>query len=298
MGIEEFCGRFKLSVKIGIIGAAFILTIAAIGGLSFFATGVLQKRLDSSSDVVNALTGFKNVYASMTRFLQDASEDSRGELYQKLDGQKAILHTAENHLSAIDGKAVITTAASETAEIETKVEDLWEIHQSEASIRKRLERDLSSIGSLQQKIATEQLALEGSVREREQSAKQLLEHAEYLDGTSRFFQKLAADVRAASPEKIPGIANARVRFIAKQLEAHARDFSPAVATSLRDLAAALNGLSSATITPSDVISADIVSRSVRLESAIKGDAVENMRAATRIFGDLNQRSALTVAVLG
>lgn len=299
MGIQAFCARFKLGTKITAVGLGFVGTIVIISGINYFAASVLQKRIDASSDVVNALTGFKNVYAGMTLFLQHASEDSRDKLYDEITRQKNVLSLAEHRLSATDGRAVITSAADATSNIERRVGDLWSLHEKETQLRLELENDLSAMADFQAKTATEQQKLEQSIRDSEQSAKMMLQTAEYLDGTSRFFGKLATDLNQSSIDKLPGIANSRGRFVSKQLEKSVEIIPPATAAAMRKIADGLNRLSASD--PSvdySPVRAEVASLSAELDSSLKEAATGNMRGATRIFSDLNQRSSLAVAVVG
>lgn len=295
MGIGEFFGRFKISTKIAIIGTAFVMTIGTIGGISYYSTGVLQRRLESTSDVVNALTGFKNVYASMSLFLQDATEASRRDLTEKLESQKAVLQSGEDRLSAANGKAVISAAAMETAKIEQNLDELWRIHQSEQSIREGIEASARKIAAFQQRISQEQLALEDSIRESERAAKSRLERADYLNGASRFFHKLGSDLPSTDSTKLAEVAKARSRFVDKQLAERAPELSPKLAASLRDLSSRLAETSAITSITAVPIA---VSTSLEIQKMMEAEAVQEMKSATKIFSALSEDSALAVAVAG
>ncbi|NKN16531.1 methyl-accepting chemotaxis protein [Rhizobium laguerreae] len=295
MGIGEFFGRFKIITKIGIISAAFVVTIGAIGGISFYSTGVLQQRLGSTGDVVNALTGFKNVYASMSLFLQNANEDSRHDLTEKLGNQKAVLRFAENRLGAADGRAIIAAAALDTAKIELNLDELWEIHQSEQSVRQKFEASAQQIAGLQQKLSQEQLALETNIRASEETAKLALQRADYLDGAGRFFQKLAADLVSADAAKVLSLVKARSRFVDKQLSERADVLSPALANSLRQLSSRLTDLGT---DPSAAGISVAAAASVEIQKAIEAEGFQDMKSATKVFADMSDKSALAVAVAG
>ncbi|MBY3488861.1 methyl-accepting chemotaxis protein [Rhizobium laguerreae] len=295
MGIGEFFGRFKIITKIGIISAAFVLTIGAIGGISFYSTGVLQQRLESTGDVVNALTGFKNVYASMSLFLQNANEDSRHDLTEKLGNQKAVLRFAENRLGAADGRAIIAAAALDTAKIELNLDELWEIHQSEQSVRQKFEASAQQIAGLQQKLSQEQLALETNIRASEETAKLALQRADYLDGAGRFFQKLAADLVSADAAKVLSLVKARSRFVDKQLSDRAGVLSPALANSLRQLSSRLTDLGT---DPSAAGISVAAAASVEIQKAMEAEGFQDMKSATKVFADMSDKSALAVAVAG
>ncbi len=295
MGIEELCGRFKISTKIAVISAAFIMTIGAIGAFSYYSTGVLQRRLDATSEVVSALSGFKDVYASMTRFLQNTSEETRRDLTAELEDQKTVLQSAEATLSNEDGKAVIIAAAAENSKIELGLEQLWSIHQSEQSIRKRLDTGVDLIARLQLELASQQQALESSIRESEDGAKQMLQKAEYLGGTSRFFEKVSSDLQAADPAKIATLVKPRARFVEKQIAERSALLSPKLLASLRAISGQLTSMTSAA---SAATPAQVASEASEIAIAMKAEALDDMRGATKIFAELNDRSALAVAVVG
>lgn len=295
MGIGEFFGRFKIITKIGIISTAFVVTIGAIGGISFYSTGVLQQRIESTGDVVNALTGFKNVYASMSLFLQNANEDSRHDVTAKLESQKAVLQFAEDRLDAADGRAVIAAAALDTAKIELNLDELWEIHESEQSVRQKFEASAQQIAGIQQRLSQEQLALENNIRASEETAKMALQRADYLDGAGRFFQKLSVDLVSADAAKVLSIVKARSRFVDKQLAERADELSPALANSLRQMSSRLTDLGA---NPSAAGISVTAAASVEIQKAMEAEGFQDMKSASKVFANMSDKSALAVAVAG
>ncbi len=145
-------------------------------------------------------------------------------------------------MGAADGRAIIAAAALDTAKIELNLDELWEIHQSEQSVRQKFEASAQQIAGLQQRLSQEQLALENNIRASEETAKLALQRADYLDGAGRFFQKLSADLVNADAAKVLSLVKARSRFVDKQLSERADVLSPALASSLRQLSSRLTDL--------------------------------------------------------
>ncbi|WP_049735284.1 hypothetical protein [Rhizobium ecuadorense] len=72
--MDRILARFRIQTKVIILVLPLLMTIVAVGATGFYATGVLEARLNTSNDVVRLLSGFKAVYAGITTFLRQPDD--------------------------------------------------------------------------------------------------------------------------------------------------------------------------------------------------------------------------------
>ena len=87
MFIDKILARFKIQTKVLVFILPFVLSICAVGFTGLYASGLLQGRMEISNSVLQSLSGFKDVYAGMNRFLQNTSEESRDAVHERLKAQ-------------------------------------------------------------------------------------------------------------------------------------------------------------------------------------------------------------------
>lgn len=91
MLIDKVLSRFKIKTKVLLFVLPFVISISAVGLTGLYASGLLQGRMEISNSVLQSLTGFKNLYASMDDFLRITNEQARDKLYADVKSQQAVL---------------------------------------------------------------------------------------------------------------------------------------------------------------------------------------------------------------
>ena len=82
------------------------------------ASGLLQSRMTISNDVAAPPRGFKDVYAAMTSFLDQTTEENRALVFRRLGEQRVALDTARDPLTPqSDGWAELDSASAALAVI-------------------------------------------------------------------------------------------------------------------------------------------------------------------------------------
>ena len=117
MFIDRILARFKIQTKVLVFILPFVLSICAVGFTGLYASGLLQGRMEISNSVLQSLSGFKDVYAGMNRFLQNTSEESRDAVHQRLTAQDAVLQTTMDGLSPDADKSKLMDAQAQTKDI-------------------------------------------------------------------------------------------------------------------------------------------------------------------------------------
>ncbi len=83
--------RFRIQTKVLLFILPFVVSITAVGLTGLYASGLLQGRIEISNTVLRALSGFRDLSASMTRFVEAATPESRDAVKAQLSAQDAII---------------------------------------------------------------------------------------------------------------------------------------------------------------------------------------------------------------
>jgi methyl-accepting chemotaxis protein len=303
MFIDRILARFKIQTKVLVFILPFVLSICAVGFTGLYATGLLQGRMEISNSVLQSLSGFKDVYASMNRFLQDTSKETRDEVNQRLKAQVTLLRQTMDGLTPDVDASKLLDAQKQTKDIEARMEGLWLLYTRETRLHDAMGKNLNYLAAEQIKILEEATKLQRSVRQDENSAKSMLREADRLTNASRFFADFLSDVtKAATPDDKLKIVKERYPLISKterSIAAILPKNQKVVSTTIRTTIDELGGYLTSS-DPADVTIPEIgrrINRFRQIAIQLQGGAVEKMREATRIFGELDEPIIKSEAVL-
>ncbi|MDO9418284.1 methyl-accepting chemotaxis protein [Pararhizobium sp.] len=303
MFIDRVLARFKIQTKVLFFVLPFVASICAVGFTGLYASGLLQGRIEISNNVLQSLSGFKDVYAGMNAFLQNATERTRDDVYDRLSKQKDVLSST---ISGV-GEGVDTTklveAQTQTSDIETKMAGLWKIYVGEQSLRDAMSKNLNFLAGEQMKILEEATKIQRSVRQDENAAKSMLREADRLTNGSKFFAEFGTDfAKASAPADKLKLVKERFPFITKtqrSISSVLPKSQKVVAETISKTADEIFKLLSST-EPEDVVAGDVgrlVSRFRQVSIQLQSAAGEKMREATRIFGELDEPIIKSESVL-
>ncbi|MCG5479842.1 methyl-accepting chemotaxis protein [Sinorhizobium alkalisoli] len=302
MLIDRILARFKIQTKVLFFILPFVVSISAVGLTGLYASGLLQGRMEISNSVLQTLSGFKDVYAGMNQFLHETTEESRQAVKETIAAQKNVLAATAAHVAGASGERELADATAATSEIETRIDGLWTLHESEQQLRLATRTNLEKLAAEQMKISEQTNELQYAVRKDENAAKTMLRNAEKLLRASRFYSEFATEVSGAitvedklkvAQERFPMIGRTQRDIFAllpkeeKSLSETVNSASGAIGAIIRAPAGpeTLAGLSK------------YIDRfrnaSFRLEAA----AVGKMREATQIFSQLDGKIASTESIL-
>ncbi len=91
MPVDKLLSRYTIRTKVLLFVLPFVISISAVGLTGFYASALLQGRMEVSNGILQSLTGFKNLFASMDDFLRSPSEAARDKLLIDIESQKAVL---------------------------------------------------------------------------------------------------------------------------------------------------------------------------------------------------------------
>nr|WP_298098022.1 HAMP domain-containing methyl-accepting chemotaxis protein [uncultured Shinella sp.] len=303
MFIDRILARFKIQTKVLVFILPFVLSICAVGFTGLYASGLLQGRMEISNSVLQSLSGFKDVYAGMNRFLQNTSEETRDAVNERLKAQVALLRQTMDGLTPDVDASKLLDAQKQTKDIEARMDGLWLLYVNENKLHEKMTKNLGTLSSEQVKILDEATKLQRTVRQNENAAKSMLREAERLTAASKFFGDLLSEFsRGATPDDKMKVIKERFPFISKSersifaiLPKNQKVVSITIRNTIEELAGFLSSSDPADVTVPEI--ARRVNRFRQVTIQLQGAAAEKMREATRIFGELDEPIIKSEAVL-
>ncbi|MDQ0456130.1 methyl-accepting chemotaxis protein [Rhizobium paknamense] len=185
MFIDRLLSRFRIQTKVLIFILPFVLSISAVGFTGLYASGLLQGRIEISNSVLQSLSGFRDVSAAMTAFLDETTVASRDAVTGKLKEQQQVLKATLGQLSPdAEGRAELEQAAASVDQVTSRMDTLWSIHETEASLIKEMQKNLSIIVNSGVNLTEAMKQVQRSVQDDETNAKQMLRDADRITLTA------------------------------------------------------------------------------------------------------------------
>ena len=120
--IDKFMSRFKIQTKVIVLVLPFIASISAVGLTGIYASSLLQDRMEISNSVLQSLSGFKDVYASMNRYLLVTSQETHDNARKTADDQLASLQATAQSLKNEAGVEKLDMAVEQAGGIAGNIE--------------------------------------------------------------------------------------------------------------------------------------------------------------------------------
>ncbi|MGR6465946.1 methyl-accepting chemotaxis protein [Rhizobium sp. PAMB 3182] len=212
MNIDSLLSRFKIQTKVLAFIFPFVISISAVGVLGLYATSLLQSSLTISNGVMTSLSGFRDVSASMNRFLEETTETNLSDVKTRLGEQKQIL---ENTLDGLgdktDGKDDLKTAIDTATDVENGMASLWQLQQADQASRKAINDAVSAIISAQLIIDEAGSQNDRGILTKEGTAKTALYDASRVANVNAEIAAIYAGYKAA------GTAEEKLKFLSEAL---------------------------------------------------------------------------------
>ncbi|MFT4180432.1 MAG: methyl-accepting chemotaxis protein [Rhizobium sp.] len=305
MFIDKILSRFKIKTKVLIFVLPFVISISAVGLTGLYASGLLQGRMEISNSVLQSLTGFKNLYASMDDFLRITNAEQRDKLYEDIKSQQGVLGSTLGQLGKdADGRDNLTDATAKTADMSNVVAKLWTLHEQEVDIRKviddaqkalikaRFNVDFSG-QQLEDQMRQDQAAATATLR----SADRLLKGGDLLVSVAEDFNKAATPVDKMKllKDRLPDLAKAQ-RSIDLALPQNQKSVVQSLVGTIKDLGT----FADSTDVPTDDTIAGVgrlLSRFRQTSTYTQLAATQMMRQATTTFVEIDAKVVQTNSVL-
>ncbi|MEA3537059.1 methyl-accepting chemotaxis protein [Rhizobium sp. CC-YZS058] len=175
MFVDRLLSHLSVQTKVIFFLLPFVLSISAVGLTGLWASGLLEKRIETSNDVVQTLTGFRELTTSMSRFLSETTEaglaEVRNRIARQQDTLSLMLDKARKHgddaLDIVDAGAMI-------AKTKDYLDVLWSLHSSKTELEARIQKSVSSIVASQSTIAEALKRVQREYQDDDAAAKGLL----------------------------------------------------------------------------------------------------------------------------
>jgi methyl-accepting chemotaxis protein len=303
MFIDRLLARFKIQTKVLVFILPFVISISAVGLTGLYASNMLQGRMDISNTVLQTLSGFKQVYVSMTRFLQNTNDGTRAALDQELATQSAALAAAAEGLAGQEGEAEIRNAIAGTAAVTTRAADLWTGHQEEVALRHAMEADIVALMGERDRLLQYATTVRDGLAADEAKAKGLLREAERLTRGANSISKIVSDFNNLT---VPAEKMELIQREFKALEIASTEVNEALPVDQKVVGSAITDslvqikkqLDTGVFNDQTI---GVVDRAVNIMRPagikLQGASTMKSRQATQVFGSLDKPMAEATALL-
>ncbi|ASW09876.1 methyl-accepting chemotaxis protein [Rhizobium sp. 11515TR] len=226
--MEAFLSRFSIQTKVILFLVPLLATIGCLGGMGYYSSRMLSSRLTVSSNVLDALTGFKNSYADMTGFLRNTTQANKDAVVTRLVDQAGALDSVASAMAQAEDTSLLAAARQKTGLISAGIDVLWRVYGSEQKLRATISSNINQLTALDERLKAGMQA----------SIKQANTDRAPIDG---LINDAVASARAGvSPEQILGKLNA---LLAQQkLALNSGKSLEAVTKSVAKLQSSLHGV--------------------------------------------------------
>jgi len=304
MFIDKILSRFKIQTKVLIFVLPFVITISAVGLTGLYASGLLQGRMEISNSVLQSLSGFKDLYASMDDFLQTTNEKARDKLHADIKTQGQTLDATMAQIGDNAGHENLQAAIEGTNDISDTVGKLWTLHEQEVALRKQIDDAQKVMITNRFNVSYDAKQLEENIRTDEgnatatlRAADRLLKGGDTLAAAMNDFNKAqtSADKLKVVTDALPAIVKAQ-RMIEISVPQNQKSMTQSMAQTVSDLK--VQAAAPEAGTDEGVANLGrLVSRFRQMSTYTQLTATQMMRAATTTFVELDSRIAQTNSVL-
>ncbi|OWV80618.1 chemotaxis protein [Rhizobium sp. R635] len=190
--------RVRIQTQVMVFITPFVLSIIAVGATGFYASSLLQGRMDISNSVLQSLSGFRNLSAAMAEFLANATQENRDGVAQKLADQRTLLKSGLDRLASDrSGQQELEQALSSIDGISARMDTLWQLQQSRAALFADLQKAQSVVVSAQTDIVEGTKVLQRAADSQEDEARNTLGDAQRISEFASLAQSLNDKAQAA-----------------------------------------------------------------------------------------------------
>ena len=303
MFVDRLLSRFRIQTKVLIFILPFVLSISAVGFTGLYASGLLQGRMEISNSVLQSLSGFRDVSASMDKFLGHASVQTRDAVSGNLAKTQEMLKTTQQQLADdAEGRDQLQQAITMVDGVSAQIGTLWSLHQKEEGLTEEMKKGISEIVQAQTTLSDHMRDISSSIQRDDRAAKQLLRDADTIEQTSTFlgdinrsFGKLATpDEKFALIAKNLKEMNLRRNLLEMALPEKNKSAAKTIGTILVQLDEMVKA------TDKSPEAADAMATKLRnfvqLSAYLGLAAQQKMKDATKRFGELDQPLSLAQSV--
>ena len=185
--------RFKIQTKVIVLVLPFVVSISAVGLTGLYASGVLQGRMEISNSVLQSLSGFKRVFASMSDFLMQPTQERHDRAAKDAGEQLALLAETAEGLRKETDVSLLDTAVAQSQTISRNIETIWGLQKEQEAILASAAKAQEALLDLQGQIGKRSFQLIAAAKKTEKTEKKGLTSGMELDGVSVLLDAMVVD---------------------------------------------------------------------------------------------------------
>ena len=198
--LGRLLSRVRIQTQVMVFIVPFVFSIMAVGATGFYASSLLQGRMDISNSVLQSLSGFRDLSAAMGEFLASATQENRDVVTRKLADQRVLLKSGIDKLAADrSGQQELEQALSSIDGISARMDTLWQLQETRSALFTDLQKAQSIVVSSQTDIVEGSKVLQRAADMQEDEARNTLGDAQRISDFASFAQSLNDKAQAAAP---------------------------------------------------------------------------------------------------
>ncbi|MGR9200765.1 methyl-accepting chemotaxis protein [Rhizobium leguminosarum] len=198
--LGRLLSRVRIQTQVMVFIVPFVFSIMAVGATGFYASSLLQGRMDISNSVLQSLSGFRDLSAAMGEFLANATQENRDVVTRKLADQRVLLKSGIDRLTADrSGQQELEQALSSIDGISARMDTLWQLQETRSALFTDLQKAQSIVVSSQTDIVEGSKVLQRAADMQEDEARNTLGDAQRISDFTSFAQSLNDKAQAAAP---------------------------------------------------------------------------------------------------
>nr|WP_210341638.1 HAMP domain-containing methyl-accepting chemotaxis protein [Rhizobium setariae] len=193
--------RFKIQTKVIVLVAPFVISISAVGLTGLYASGMLQGRMEISNSVLQSLSGFKQVFASMSKFLIKPTQENHDRAAKDASDQLALLKQTTDGLRPETDVGLLDTAVEQSQTITSNIEKIWGLQKQQETILSDVSNASAELLEVQGQTGKRSFELIAAAKKKEKAEKKGLTNGMNLDGVSVVLEAMVVDYgKVLTPE--------------------------------------------------------------------------------------------------
>ncbi|MBX4949674.1 HAMP domain-containing protein [Rhizobium binae] len=287
--IRGLMSRARIQTKVLALLAPFVISLCAVGLTGYYASRLLEGRMEISNHVLQSLNGFKHVSSSMTGFLMKPSLEARDTALADAREQLANLNETIKTLRPTTDVELLERALDQSQIIPQKIEAIWQIETGQQKILSDVDAASAALLDLQGEVGKRSFMLMASAKKMENTNKSGLSNSLSIIAAASVATKFRNDYTNATtpPDKLSLLAK-----YAPDLQKAREQLSPAIGTDRQALAtqyaAAVDAVANASKASPDTLDISTMDTAVA-NLAATGDSLKT------IGDDLMRTSVLALA---
>jgi methyl-accepting chemotaxis protein len=303
MFVDRLLSRFRIQTKVLIFILPFVISISAVGFTGLYASGLLQGRMEISNSVLQSLSGFRDVSASMAKFLSSATTQTRDAVSDNLKSTKQLLKATQEQLGQdAEGRDQLQQAITMVDGVSAQIGTLWSLHQSEQGLNQDMKKGITEIVQAQTTVSDQIRDMSGSIQRDDKAAKQLLRDADTIEQTSAFLGDINRNfTKLPTPEEKFALIETNLKEMKLKrnlLEMALPEKNKSAAKTIGNILDQLSDMVKAADKSPEATDAMATKlrNFVQLSAYLGLAAQQKMKDATKRFGELDQPLSLAQAV--